>query len=493
MRNNHGRHGTHGMNGGGRAISRIEGDRRLANGARSVLVGSMIRIAKYLTGVAIAAFTGSAFAAEPDVAWTFQAGGKAHDKARAMAVDASGAVYITGEFTDTATFGEHDVVSRGKLDFFLAKLDRKGRLVWLRTEGGAEIDRGYAVAVDRSGNVCVTGHFQSPTITFGSNTLTNAGDYDVFIAKYGPDGQPLWARRAGGAAYDYGHGIAVNESGAVFVSGSIRGGGDYAGSKKTAEGSMGPFVARFSSKGELNWAREMIGRGSGSAHEIAVDRKGEIYVGGYFTGSGAFGQAVLSIPKGRAAFALKLDSQGRNIWSYHTDGATDGMVSGIAADGEGNCFLGGMFKGAARFGEQTFENHGDNDLFMAKLDKNGKPVWAHAAGGPGTDYGLGLAVDGNDDAVITGETTGDVELAGTTLKAIGKRDIYVAKFSTSGKLSWVKQTGGTLNGLSYAAACGPDGMTFFAGAFSGELNVEGETLISAGSNDIIVGALREAP
>ena len=134
---------------------------------------------------------------------------------------------------------------------------------------------------------------------------------------------------------------------------------------------------------------------------------------------------------------------------------------------------------------------GDNDLYVAKLDAKGKPEWAYAVGGPKTDYGLGLAVDAKGSVVLTGETTGDVNFAGRELKAIGKRDIYVAKFSSTGKLNWVKQCGGTLNGLSYAAACGPDGTTHFAGAFSGELKAGDKTLISAGSNDIIVGALKD--
>jgi hypothetical protein len=77
------------------------------------------------------------------------------------------------------------------------------------------------------------------------------------------------------------------------------------------------------------------------------------------------------------------------------------------------------------------------------------------------------------------------------MKAIGKRDMYAAKFSGAGKLMWVWQAGGKLNSLSYAAGCGPKGLNVIAGAFSGDIRIGTRSIESRGSNDIIVVGLQD--
>lgn len=449
----------------------------------------MKRTLTYLVALFAAGLNSNA--AGPTVDWVFHAGGSKHDKIRALTVDQLGNTFVTGEFSDTARFGETAVKTQGGLDFVLAKLNSKGRLVWVTTAGGGKIDRGYAVAVDAGGNSYVTGHFQSDTIAFGNTVLTNRGDYDVFVAKYNPSGKPLWARSAGGPAYDFGHGIGVDPKGGVFVSGMVRGEADF-GSEASAGGpGMGPFVARYTAAGESAWVWQMRGKGSGSGHELCVDQGGNVYVGGFFAGSGKLGPSTVKSSKGRDIFAAKLTRSGEFKWAFQAGGAADGLVSGMAADKSGNCFISGMFKATAKFGDQSFTSAGDNDFYVAKLDDDGKAKWAVHAGGPSIDYGLGLAVDGDGNALLTGETTGEVKLADHQFRKIGKRDLYAAKFSPDGKLLWAWQAGGKLNSLSYAAGCGPEGLSVIAGAFSGDIRLGADNYTSRGANDIIVVGLRD--
>src|SRR5436190_20577711 len=75
--------------------------------------------------------------------------------------------------------------------------------LWAYNAGGANDDMGISIAIDNSGNSYVTGYFGSPSITFGSTTLTNAGNYDIFIVKYSPTGNVLWAKSVGGSGHDY--------------------------------------------------------------------------------------------------------------------------------------------------------------------------------------------------------------------------------------------------------------------------------------------------
>ncbi|NJN05906.1 MAG: hypothetical protein HC814_05380 [Rhodobacteraceae bacterium] len=102
----------------------------------------------------------------PDFAWAVRAGGAKADKTRGLCIDTAGNIYMTGEFTGRADFGERTVESQGDMDFFVAKYSPAGQCLWIRTGGGSRIDRGYGVAVDAQGNVFTTGHCQSADATF---------------------------------------------------------------------------------------------------------------------------------------------------------------------------------------------------------------------------------------------------------------------------------------------------------------------------------------
>src|SRR6266436_4285675 len=76
--------------------------------------------------------------------------------------------------------------------------------LWAKRAGGTAYDRGRCVSTDAGGNVIVIGDFQSPSIIFGTTTLTSAGNYDMFLVKYDASGNVLWAKRAGGTSLEYG-------------------------------------------------------------------------------------------------------------------------------------------------------------------------------------------------------------------------------------------------------------------------------------------------
>jgi hypothetical protein len=91
--------------------------------------------------------------------------------------------------------------------------------LWAKSAGGASYDYGQSIATDVNGNVYVTGYFYSPSLTFGTTTLTNMGLYDIFVVKYDANGNVLWAKSTGGTHLDEGYGISTDANGNVFVTG----------------------------------------------------------------------------------------------------------------------------------------------------------------------------------------------------------------------------------------------------------------------------------
>ncbi|MBK7391281.1 MAG: SBBP repeat-containing protein [Bacteroidetes bacterium] len=135
--------------------------------------------------------------------------------------------YITGRFAHTVDFdpssGVFNLVSNGQWDIFILKLDPAGNFVWVKQIGGVDIDEGYSITLDKSGNILTTGRFYGqvdfdPGI--GTNYLTAGSILDVFISKLDSNGNFLWANRMvnGGILYSInGNAIVTDNWGSVCI------------------------------------------------------------------------------------------------------------------------------------------------------------------------------------------------------------------------------------------------------------------------------------
>ena len=129
-----------------------------------------------------------------------------------IAVDAGGNAYVASDYISLFTVSQFGIVN---------KLDTNGNVLWTTTILGAGFVPGDAVAVDATGNVFITGKFAGSTV-FGATTLTAVGNQDAFVAKLDNAGNFLWTQDIGGpGAVDTGAGIAVDATGNVYVTGAF--------------------------------------------------------------------------------------------------------------------------------------------------------------------------------------------------------------------------------------------------------------------------------
>lgn len=435
---------------------------------------------------------GSSLAADaPDFAWAVSAGGGKHDKTRGITVDAKGFAYITGEFAGESKFGMQTIKSAGDMDCFVAKLDPNGKILWARTGGGSQVDRGYGVAVDEAGNVYATGHYQSADASFDGQKVSLVGGYDIFLAKYDADGKLLWVKTSGGAGYDYGHGAAVDADGNCFIAGGAAGEVIFDQIKLPNEPGGHIFAAKYSPEGKVLWARVAEGKGSGSAHGVAVDRKGNSYLGGMAGGAQMIGGKTLSVLGTQDLAVVKLNPAGEVVWvanSGHPNKSA--MLHEIAVDAAGNVWGSGMFKGDVQIGETKGTSAGDSNALLVHFDSSGKLKWALTGGGAGTDYGLGIAANDSGSCWFSGEFTGEAEIFGRKLTSKGATDIHVGKLDADGKLLWMQQAGGDKGDNSYTIAVDHDGNAWFSGSCSGMASFGTHTTTSAGNQDVYVAKLK---
>jgi len=176
--------------------------------------------------------------------WSQRFGSTGNDIGYGVAVDGSGSVVLTGYFQGTVNFGGGSVASAGLGDVFLARYNSSGTHQWSQRFGSAANDEGWAVAADGSGNVVVTGPFRG-TVNFGGANLVSAGDADVFVARYAASGAHQWSQHFGGTGYDRGNADAFDGSGNVMVTGSFESTANFGGENLVSGGSSDIFVAQY--------------------------------------------------------------------------------------------------------------------------------------------------------------------------------------------------------------------------------------------------------
>jgi len=225
--------------------------------------------------------------------WAKQAGGTSDDSGNSIAIDNNGNSYVTGYFRGSATFGTTTLTSSGDYDIYIAKLDSNGNWFWAKKAGGTSSDGGNSIAIDNNGNSYVTGYF-SDSATFGTTTLTSSGDYDIYIAKLDSNGNWFWAKKAGGTSSDGGNSIAVDANGNSYVTGSFSGSATFGTTTLTSSGDDDIFVAKLDINGNWLWAKQTGGSYSDGGSSIAVDVNGNSYVTGCFMVNVTFGTITLS-------------------------------------------------------------------------------------------------------------------------------------------------------------------------------------------------------
>ncbi|MBP7310232.1 MAG: SBBP repeat-containing protein [Candidatus Cloacimonetes bacterium] len=433
------------------------------------------------------------FAQTEDWLWANRAGGTSYDRGQSISIDADGNGYVTGRFQGTATFGSTTLTSSGSYytDIFVVKLDPNGNWLWAKQAGGESDDVGYGIATDAYGNSYVTGYFRG-TASFGSTTLTSSGYGDVFVAKLDTNGNWLWARQAGGTDHDHGSGFSTDASGNCYVTGYFSGTVTFGTTTLTSSGDEDVFVAKLDPNGNWLWAKKAGGASYDYGNGISTDASGNCYVTGFYQWTASFGSITLTSSGVRDIFVAKLDSNGNWLWALQAGGTGGDGGFGISTDASGNSYVTGYFMGTASFGSTTLTSSGITDIFVAKLDPNGNWLWAQQAGGTGGDIGQGISTDAIGNCYVTGDFSGTTSFGSTSLTSSGDKDFFVAKLDINGNWLWAKKAGGTSEDYCYGIDTDASGNSYVTGYFYETATFGSTTLTSSGYDDIFVAKVGES-
>ncbi|HEX6789936.1 MAG TPA: FlgD immunoglobulin-like domain containing protein [Candidatus Krumholzibacteria bacterium] len=413
-----------------------------------------------------ALFGSTPLRAAPVHDWSKRLGGTNQNYAYDVAVDGSGNVVIAGTFAGMMTIGSTTLTSAGSYDVFLAKFDANGAYQWCQRFGGTGLDGARAVAVDGAGNIVMTGYFRAP-VSFGGAALAGRAALDIFVARFNTNGGHLWSQWYGSSRDDEGQDIAADASGNVVVTGSYNGAIDFAGNALPVFGSLDMFVLKLDAAGSYKWSKGAGSTNPDVGYGVAVDALQNVYVTGSFNGSVNFGGGALASAGSTDVFVVKYAGDGSHQWSTRLGGTAADTGYSVGADASGVVVTGNY-----------------NGAFLSKFDANGAPLWNQNFASSGFVQGLDLALSPAGAIAFTGNLQGTASFGGDLLTSAGDDDIFIAICDASGAHRWSQRFGNTGDDWGYGCAFDPAGNLVSAGIFNASVNFGGGALVSAGLSDV---------
>ncbi|MEI6814998.1 MAG: hypothetical protein WCL14_00200 [Bacteroidota bacterium] len=209
--------------------------------------------------------------------------------------DHAGNTFITGSYQNSIIFGVDTFYSVNPYDdIFIAKYNQSGHVVWAKSIGGNYDEWSHCVCIDSFGNIYIAGEFVSDSIIFGNTTLFNyfypnnwaTQQSDIYIAKFNPLGDIIWAKNIGGNYIDEPKSIDTDLNGNPYITGLYRSNSITFGSTTftNPNNSQKIFLAKFDTSGVIQWAKTTDGNNSITdvGRCVRIDNNGNAYICGEF-------------------------------------------------------------------------------------------------------------------------------------------------------------------------------------------------------------------
>ncbi len=371
--------------------------------------------------------------------------------------------------------------------------------VYLKNLGGSTYDMGTGVLAGPVSGSYFTGTFNGtadldPGVNGG--TVTSAGGRDAYFAKYTNDGAFVWGKAVGGSSADEGVAMVSSNDNGLFLAGTYTFEADMdpgpgitnltvAG---TNNSSIGTFIARYTTNGDLVWARSLSGINAGCyVAGMARDGIGNLYVTGWYTGPVDFdpsgnSQIFMNNPNTNS-FVAKYDGDGNLIWARQIGGSAMTRAYSIYVNGSGSVLLGGYYDsgtcdvdpGAATVAYTAAS--GVRNGWAIKLTTDGQYAWSADLAGDNTCTVKTVLLDAPGNAFLGGTFSGTYDFNPgpdiTSFTSDNSQDAFLMKLSgTTGTLTQAVPFQGFFDEDVSLMTLGNDGSLYFSGATWGDSDLD---------------------
>jgi hypothetical protein len=412
--------------------------------------------------------------------WIASFGGPGLDAPRGLAIDDTGAAFISGLFSKEASLGTlGSRTASGKTDALLLRLDPAGAPSWAVTFGGPGEDVANAVA-QQGDRLLVVGNFAEKLAVQGPDgapplAAKAAGSDDIFAVCLDRAGAPQWVWTAGGRDSDGANAVAATPDGGWVIGGSFSRKGQFGTTELESRGRTDAVLIKITADGAVEWVKQFGGRYADSIWRVAVDVAGNIIVQGLFADLADWGGGQLKAGGGsdNDVVLAKYDRNGTHLWSKRFGNAFNEVAGGLTVDPSGFITMTGSFDQKIDFGQGEVAVAGESDVFVARFGPAGELAWARTFGGGHEDIGFGIAADAAGNVVVAGWFEATVDFGGGAKATYGSRDVFVMKLDVEGRHLWSTSFGDSDHDQARAVAIDPKGQPVVAGFYRFDLKLGG--------------------
>jgi hypothetical protein len=417
--------------------------------------------------------------------WSQYYGGVDHQIGRTIATDSEGNIYFAGEFMGVINVGDGWHYSADVYDIFLAKFDPDGNPVWSTSFPGANNQFVNRLDVQDNGDVVIVGQFAG-SVDFGDTLLVSAGGYDAYAAKFSTDGVHIWSQRFGDAGRQECHGVAIGSGGATYLIGFFDGTIDLGGGPLTSAGGYDVWLAELSNGGTHVWSKRFGDASDQIGYGIDVSPGGGLAITGHAKGTINLGGGPLTSAGDYDMFVARFTTAGIHQWSHlYGDAAQQAGFAVKINDVTNELTALGQFQGMIDMGGGPLTSAGLSDVCLARLTPAGFHIWSRRFGGTQGDYPRGVALYPSGKLALTGFFEGTADFGGDQpLTSAGATDIFFATYDAMGIHCTSQCVGDSSSQIGQDVTVDPEGNVLGTGAFFGTVNFGGNPLVSTGNYDV---------
>jgi gliding motility-associated-like protein len=329
---------------------------------------------------------------------------------------------------------------------------------WQKFYGSGYLDDPASIEPTADGGYIMTGLTNGPGADVtGYHGNKDVGDY--WVAKVDAVGTLQWTRSLGGSYYDQAAVVRQAPDGSFVVAGQAA---SVDGDVTTPNhGGTDFWIVKLSSTGAILWQKSVGGSKNDYLNGLDFTPDGGFILAGWTESNNG---DVSGNHGGRDLWVVKLSSAGNIDWQKCLGGSQDDEAYGVLALADGSYVAAGY---TLSNDGQVSGNHGNQDMWVVKLDNAGNLLWSKTLGGSEYEVAYGLEKTADGGCVVAGYTSsfdGDITLNHGL--SPGDADFWVVKLDNSGALQWQKCYGGSFNEIAYSIAGTPDG-GFLVGGYAG--------------------------
>ncbi|MBN4072465.1 T9SS type A sorting domain-containing protein [Crocinitomix catalasitica] len=373
-------------------------------------------------------------------------------------------------------------------------------LNWLNQNANTNYCDARTITKDATGNIFVAGIYKG-TLDLdpgpGTNIVTSAGYYDIYIQKFASDGNLVWGVSVGGEDYDNVEAITTDKAGNLIITGDfISWSSDFDPGPGTLNLAVSPganadvYVLKLDTDANLIWGKTAGGSEYAGSFDVITDSNNDIYVCGEFvdTVDFSFGGAPLDLTTtvpSSDGFIFKIDAGGNTVWAKQIASVSSVLGANsqvLAIDSVDNLYIAGQMSGTTDLDpgpgmyEISISMTTDFITYLIKLDDLGDFVWADLLQGNDYSYPMDMKINATGGINLLGFYTGTVDLDPTAGIAnetsLGYSSFVLEWESVDGSFSWARELAADNQCIASGIDYDPLDNLIVLGGFSGYVDFD---------------------